>query len=142
MERRGGIDLSYDLGDLVGIGAAVAVTLFHPGKNKAALVAAAADLAAVQARVRPQFGKSLCVVPSSPCCREPRLTRTAHAAGVRRDLHQLGRRPARRLDRRRRRWPARPALLDQRFRNGPDEGDQNGYHIGQSGCTQPGTIRA
>jgi hypothetical protein len=63
-ERRGGIELSYDLGDLTRTGAATAITLFHPGKNQAVLVVAAADLAAVEARLRPQLGRSLCVVPS------------------------------------------------------------------------------
>ena len=64
MERRGDIELSYDLGDLAGTGAAVAVTVFHPGMSQAVLVVAAADLAVVEARLRPQLGKSLCVVPS------------------------------------------------------------------------------
>ena len=64
MERRGDIELSYDLGDLAGTGAAVAVTVFHPGMSQAVLVVAAADLAVVGARLRPQLGKSLCVVPS------------------------------------------------------------------------------
>jgi hypothetical protein len=63
-ECRGDIELSYDPGDLAGTGAATAITLFHPGKNQAVLVVAAADLAAVEARLRPQLGKSLCVVPS------------------------------------------------------------------------------
>src|SRR5271167_376035 len=63
-ERRGDIELSYDLGDLASTGAATAITLFHPGKNQAVLVVAAADLAAVEARLRPQLGTSLCVVPS------------------------------------------------------------------------------
>jgi len=62
VERRGDIELSYDLGD--DTGAATAITLFHPGKNQAVLVVAAADLAVVEARLRPQLGKSLCVVPS------------------------------------------------------------------------------
>lgn len=62
-ERHGDIELSYDLGDLADTGAATAVTLFHPGKNQAVLVVAAADLAAVEARLRPQLGTSLCVVP-------------------------------------------------------------------------------
>ena len=64
MERRGDIELSYDLGDLAGTGAAVAVTVFHPGMSQAVLVVAAADLAVVEARLRLQLGKSLCVVPS------------------------------------------------------------------------------
>ena len=63
-ERRGDIELSYDLGDLVDTGAATAITVFHPGQNQAVLVVAAADLAAVEARLRPQLGKSLCAVPS------------------------------------------------------------------------------
>jgi hypothetical protein len=63
-ERRGDIELSHDLGDLADTGAATAITLFHPGKNQAVLVVAAADLAAVEARLRPQLGTSLCVVPS------------------------------------------------------------------------------
>ena len=62
--RRGDIELSYDLGDLADAGAVTAVTLFHPGKNQAVLVVAAADFAAVEARLRPQLGRSLCVVPS------------------------------------------------------------------------------
>lgn len=62
--RPGGVELSYDLGDLAGTGAAVTVTVFHPGPNQAVLVVAAADLAAVEARLRPQLGNSLCVVPS------------------------------------------------------------------------------
>jgi len=64
VERRGDIELSYDLGDLADTGAAVAVTVFHPGMSQAVLVTAAADLAVVEARLRPQLGKSLCVVPS------------------------------------------------------------------------------
>jgi hypothetical protein len=63
-ERRGDIQLSYDLGDLADTGAAVAITVFHPGSNQAVLVVAAADLAAVEARLRPQLGNSLCAVPS------------------------------------------------------------------------------
>jgi hypothetical protein len=62
--RRGDIELSYDLGDLASSGAATAVTVFHPGQNQAVLVVAAADLAAVEARLRPRLGTSLCVVPS------------------------------------------------------------------------------
>jgi hypothetical protein len=63
-ERRGVIELCYDVGDLADTGAATEITLFHPGKNQAVLVVAAADLAAVEARPRPQLGTSLCVVPS------------------------------------------------------------------------------
>lgn len=62
--RRGDIELDYDLGDLSDTGAAVAVTLFQPGENQAVLVVAAADQASVEGRLRPQLGKSLCVVPS------------------------------------------------------------------------------
>ena len=63
-ERRGDVELSYDVGDLATTGAATAITLFHPSKNQAVLVVAAADLAAVEAQLRPQLGTSLCVVPS------------------------------------------------------------------------------
>jgi hypothetical protein len=62
--RRGDVELSYDLGDLAETGAATAITLFHPGPDQAVLVIAAADPAAVEARLRPQLGASLCVVPS------------------------------------------------------------------------------
>ncbi len=62
--RRGDIDLDYDLGDLEETGAAVAVTLFRPGASQAVLVIAARDVALVKARLRPQLGDSLCVVPS------------------------------------------------------------------------------
>lgn len=64
VERHGDIELSYNLGQLADTGAAVAVTLFHPGSNQAVLVVAAADLAAVEAWLRPQLGNSLCVVAS------------------------------------------------------------------------------
>jgi hypothetical protein len=63
-ERRGDIELSYDLGDLTITSAVTAVTLFHSGQNQAVLVVAAADVAAVEAQLRPQLGESLCVVPS------------------------------------------------------------------------------
>lgn len=63
-ERRGDVELSYDLGDLADTGAAVAITLFRPGPSQAVLVVAAADRAAVEAWLRPQLGNSLCVVPS------------------------------------------------------------------------------
>jgi hypothetical protein len=62
--RRSDVELGYDLGDLELTGAAVAVTLFRPGPNRAVLVVAAGDVAAVEARLRPQLGESLCVVPS------------------------------------------------------------------------------
>ncbi len=62
--RRGDIELDYDLGNLQETGAAVAVTLFRPGPNRAVLVVAASDMAAVEAQLRPQLGESLCVVPS------------------------------------------------------------------------------
>jgi hypothetical protein len=62
--RRGDVELSYDLGDLAETGAATARTLFHPGPDQAVLVIAAADPAAAEARLRPQLGASLCVVPS------------------------------------------------------------------------------
>lgn len=57
-------ELSRDLDDLSGTGAAVAVTWFRPGENQAVLVVAAADPEAVEARLRPRFGGALCVVSS------------------------------------------------------------------------------
>jgi hypothetical protein len=62
--RHGDANLRFDLGDLRDTGAAVSVTLFRPGGNKAVLVVAAADSAAVEAQLRPQLGDCLCVVPS------------------------------------------------------------------------------
>jgi hypothetical protein len=62
--RRGDILLDYDLGDLLDTGAAVAVSLFRPGPNQPVLVVAADDVTAVEARLRPQLGGSLCIVPS------------------------------------------------------------------------------
>ena len=63
-ERHGDIELFYDPWDLADTGAAVAIILFHPGSNQAVLVVAAADPAAVEARLGPQLGNSLCMVPS------------------------------------------------------------------------------
>lgn len=60
----GDIVLECDLGDLPGTGALVAVTLFRPSEDQAVLVVAASDQAAVEARLRPQLGVLLCVVPS------------------------------------------------------------------------------
>jgi hypothetical protein len=62
--RRSDIQLGYDLGDLQLTGAATAVTIFRPGPNRAVLVVAAGDVAAVEARLRPQLGESLRVVPT------------------------------------------------------------------------------
>jgi hypothetical protein len=62
--RRSDVQGGYGLGDLELTGAAVAVTLFRPGPDRAVLVVAAGDVAAVEARLRPQLGESLCVVPS------------------------------------------------------------------------------
>jgi hypothetical protein len=62
--QRGDVRLEYDLGDLRDTGAAVAVTIFRPGRNQVVLAVAAADLAAVEARLRPQLGDRLCVVLS------------------------------------------------------------------------------
>jgi hypothetical protein len=57
-------ELASDLTDLAGTGATVAVTWFRPGEDQPVLVVAAADPAAVEARLRPRLGGSLCVVPS------------------------------------------------------------------------------
>ena len=56
--------LDYDLGDLRETGAAVATTTFRPSEDRAVLVVAAADPEAVEARLRPQLGQLLCVIPS------------------------------------------------------------------------------
>jgi hypothetical protein len=48
--------LHYDIGDLRVTGALIALTLFRPAKNKAVLVVAAADRAAVEARLLPVCG--------------------------------------------------------------------------------------
>jgi hypothetical protein len=61
---RGVDNLDFDLGDLEDTGAAVAVTTFRPSEEQAVLVVAAADRDAVEARLRPQLGDSLCVVTS------------------------------------------------------------------------------
>ena len=57
-------NLDFDLGDLSDSGAAVMVVIFRPGTGQAVLVVAAADPATVEARLRPQLGERLCVVPS------------------------------------------------------------------------------
>jgi hypothetical protein len=57
-------NLGFDLGDLRDSGAAVMVVTFRPGAGQAVLVVAAADPEAVEARLRPQLGQRLCVVPS------------------------------------------------------------------------------
>ena len=57
-------NLDFNLGDLRDSGAAVTVVKFRPGAGQAVLVVAAADAAAVEARLRPQLGQRLCVVPS------------------------------------------------------------------------------
>jgi hypothetical protein len=62
--RRGDILLDYDLGDLLETGAVVTVTVFRPADNHPVLVVAASDVAAAEARLRPQLGESLCIVPA------------------------------------------------------------------------------
>jgi hypothetical protein len=56
--------LTYDLGDLREVGAVVAETIFRPSDDQAVLVIAAADPDLVEARLRPQLGELLCVLPS------------------------------------------------------------------------------
>jgi hypothetical protein len=53
-----------DLEDLEQTGAAVMVTVFRPGPRQSVLVVAAADVAAVEERLRPRLLDGLCVVPS------------------------------------------------------------------------------
>lgn len=57
-------NLEFEPGDLQETGAAVSLVTFRPGRDQAVLVVAAADPAAVEARLRPQLGPRLCVVPS------------------------------------------------------------------------------
>jgi hypothetical protein len=57
-------NLTYDLGDLRETGAVVAATIFRPSDDQAVLVIAAADPDLVEARLRPQLGELLCVLPS------------------------------------------------------------------------------
>jgi hypothetical protein len=57
-------NLDYDLEDLMDTGAAVSVTIFRPSEEQAVLVVAAADIGAVEAKLRPQLGELLCVVAS------------------------------------------------------------------------------
>jgi hypothetical protein len=57
-------NLHFDLGDLCDSGAAVMVVKFRPGAGQAVLIVAAAGPEAVEARLRPQLGQRLCVVPS------------------------------------------------------------------------------
>jgi hypothetical protein len=64
MNGRDNDNLEVDLGDLEETGAAVTVVTFRPGADQAVMVVAAADPAAVEARLRPQLGQRLCVVPS------------------------------------------------------------------------------
>jgi hypothetical protein len=61
---RGLGNLDFEVGDLEESGAAVTVATFRPGRDQAVLVVAAADPTAVEARLRPQLGSRLCVVPS------------------------------------------------------------------------------
>ncbi len=73
-------NLDFDLGDLRETGAAVAVTVFRPGRRQLVLVVAAAEPGAVEARLRPQLGPRLCVVPSRWTRRELRDVRD-HLSG-------------------------------------------------------------
>ena len=57
-------NLHFDLGDLRETGAVVALSLFRPSEDQAVLVVAAAEVDAVEARLRPQLGELLCVVRS------------------------------------------------------------------------------
>lgn len=57
-------NLTYDLGDLRETGAVVAATTFRPSDDQAVLVIAAADPDLVEARLKPQLGALLCVIPS------------------------------------------------------------------------------
>ncbi|HZC52334.1 MAG TPA: hypothetical protein VE441_07545 [Mycobacterium sp.] len=56
--------MEFDLGDLEDTGAAVTVVIFRPSADHEVVVVTATDIAAVEARLRPQLGDRLCVVPS------------------------------------------------------------------------------
>lgn len=93
--RLGTPELSPDLGDLADTGAAVAVTWFHPGENQLVLVVAAADPAAVEARLRSRLGGSLCVVPSRwTKAQLDDVASQLHQRMQQWNLYQLGRRRA------------------------------------------------
>lgn len=57
-------DLNVDLGDLRQTGAAVTVSIFRADHERAVVVVAATDIAAVEALLRPQLPNRLCIVPS------------------------------------------------------------------------------
>ena len=57
-------NLDFDPGDLETTGAALTFVLFRPSDDQTVLVVAAGDPATVEARLRPQLGDRLCVVPS------------------------------------------------------------------------------
>lgn len=57
-------NLDFDLGGLEETGAAVTMVIFRPSDDQAVLVVAASDIAAVEARLRPQLPDRLCVIPS------------------------------------------------------------------------------
>jgi hypothetical protein len=56
--------LRFDMNDVRDVEAVVSVTVFHPSPEQEVLVVAATDPAAVEARLRPQLGARLRVVPS------------------------------------------------------------------------------
>ncbi len=88
---RGDIVLEYDIGDLRDTAAAVAVTMFRPADDAAVLVVAASDEAAVEARLRPQLGDLLCVVPSRWTKAElDRVLGYLHERHEQWDLYQCG----------------------------------------------------
>lgn len=57
-------NLTFDCGDLLATGAAVASAQFRPGPDQMVIVVAAADERAVERWLRPQLGPQLCVVKS------------------------------------------------------------------------------
>ena len=84
-------NLHFDLGDLMGSGSAVAMTIFRPSEDQAVLVIAATDRDAVEARLRPQLGERLCVVASRWTKAELDAVRVhLHAHHKRWNLLQLG----------------------------------------------------
>jgi hypothetical protein len=57
-------NMDVDLGELEATGAAVTTVIFRPSDDQTVLVVAATDIAAVEARLRPQLPDRLCVVAS------------------------------------------------------------------------------
>jgi hypothetical protein len=58
------VEIGEDLEELRSAGTAITTVIFRPGEDQAVLVVAAADVAAVEATLRPKLSDRLCVVRS------------------------------------------------------------------------------